>query len=85
MEAVSSRERKNSLRGFPLGDLPGGAKQDCTPGRGCNVGVGVGRGWDRLFEPQFPQSVAQMVADFFFFFFCPLEGPFQWGHSEVPF
>lgn len=30
----------------------------------------------------FPQSVAQMVADFFFF--CPLEGPFQWGHSESP-
>lgn len=68
MEAVSSRERKNSLRGFPLGDLPGGAKQDCTPGWGWGGGVGVGRGWDHLFEPQFPPVCTTDGFGLFFFF-----------------
>ena len=67
MEAVSSRERKNSLRGFPLGDLPGGAKQDCTPGWGWGGGVGVGRGWDHLFEPQFPPVCTTDGFGLFFF------------------
>lgn len=53
MEAVSSRERKNSLRGFPIGDLPGAGRTGWG-GRARGGGGGGRGGWDHLFEPQFP-------------------------------
>ena len=83
MEAVSSRERKNSLRGLSLGDRPGAAaagpgRRGRAPpawrGRSGDPQVVVGGGGSTLSEPQFP-SLDNKVVGFY-------KGPSSGRHSR---